>query len=110
MDDRIPKELTPHSVLVQPKLGEGSRGPVFGPEAPLVDVLCEDKIRLVRDATGSQVASSGRVIANLADVGFGVDSIITIWKDTPRERQTKVLSVSVFDHPEFPSTIELYLE
>lgn len=45
-----------HTAVVEPLIGEGAYGPVYGP-AVTVPCLADDKRQLVRDATGLEVVS-----------------------------------------------------
>ncbi|MFI8660710.1 hypothetical protein ACIGKR_12030 [Rhodococcus qingshengii] len=49
-----------HEVLVERKIGQGPRGPIYAPPEPLKTAI-DDKARLVRDATGKEVLSSTTV-------------------------------------------------
>jgi hypothetical protein len=52
----IPAFLMRHTMIVEPYLGNGAHGPIYGPP---VTVMCfvEDKRRLIRGLDGSEVVS-----------------------------------------------------
>jgi hypothetical protein len=56
----IPPFLLQHEVEIEPYLGNGATGPVYGPAAP-VKCFREDRRRLVRAENGSQVISESTV-------------------------------------------------
>lgn len=82
----IPEFLLQHTVTIEPFEGNGANGPVYG--AP-VEVPCfrDDKRRLVRSASGSQVVSSSTVFCqpgtvappeSRVDLGTRVATVITM--------------------------------
>lgn len=52
----IPAHLLRHRIVVEPYLGEGGSGPLFGPPV-VVKCFREDSRKLVRDEVGEQVVS-----------------------------------------------------
>jgi hypothetical protein len=108
---RLPARFLPHRRLIsyKPKLGETAYGPKYGPE-----VVCErgrisDHRKLVRSRDGREVISESRVALDPEhDVPDG--SLVTIYRGTPRERETTVIVSSLADEPSLPSFIELALE
>lgn len=81
----IPDFLLQHTVTIEPFEGSGANGPVYG--APVtVPCLRDDKRRLVRGASGSQVVSSTTVYCqpgtvappeSRVDLGSRVATVIT---------------------------------
>ena len=53
----VPGWLLRHQITVEPYLGDGAYGPVYGPPV-VVRCLLDDKVREVRSPTGEQVVSS----------------------------------------------------
>lgn len=83
---KFPKWLLQHQVTIEPFEGNGANGPVYG--AP-VTVKCfrDDKRRLVRGASGSQVVSGSTVYClpgtvappeSRVDLGTRVATVITV--------------------------------
>ncbi|MER5769554.1 hypothetical protein [Streptomyces sp. NPDC001985] len=56
-----------HTVVVEPYVGSGPTGPVYGPPIT-VRCLVDDQTRLVRSATGDQVTSTSTLYARLETV------------------------------------------
>lgn len=54
---RIPPNLMPHTADIEPYIGAGATGPVYGP-AVTVRCLREDTRRLVRNPSGGEAVSS----------------------------------------------------
>ncbi|MDF5756657.1 hypothetical protein [Spongiactinospora sp. TRM90649] len=52
----LPAWLLRHRVIIEPYLGDGAYGPVFGPAA-VHPCLADDERKMVRDAEGSEVVS-----------------------------------------------------
>lgn len=53
----IPLELLPHTVQVRPKLGESSRGDLFGDQFEL-PCMAQGGARMVRSSDGTEVVST----------------------------------------------------
>lgn len=72
----IPRFLLRHTVQVEPLVGEGPFGPLFG--SP-VTVRCfrDDKRRLVRDASGTEVVSETTLYMRLSET-CPVNSRVTL--------------------------------
>jgi len=71
----IPAWLLRHTAVVEPLVGEGSHGPVYGP-AVTVRCMRDDKRRLVRSRDGSEVTSETTLYMRLSEtcpVGSRVD-------------------------------------
>lgn len=83
----IPARWRTHTISVEPYLGAGAYGSVYGPP---VSVQCrvEDGVRLVRSAGGDEAVSSSTVYCD-TDVVIPAESRVTV-----NGRVTTVLSVS----------------
>lgn len=57
---RLPKRFLPHTVIVEPYLGDGAYGPQYGPEQT-VRCFVDDTRKVVRDTDGAEVASETTV-------------------------------------------------
>ena len=92
----LPARLRTHTITVEPRVGVGPSGAVYG--APvLVTCHLEDELQLVRDSTGAEVVSSATVFCDL-DVTIPPESRITIpERANIPERVTTVISVAVHD-------------
>lgn len=64
---RIPGRLLRHRITVEPLLGTGTYGPVYGP-AVTVRCFLDQATRMVRSPNGEQVASSSTAYCRLATV------------------------------------------
>lgn len=60
---RIPGRLLRHRVTVEPLLGAGTYGPVYGPPTA-VRCYLDEGTRMVRSSTGEQVTSSSTAYAD----------------------------------------------
>lgn len=99
---RLPKSWTPHTVLVEPFLGQGANGPLYGPQETIKDVYIHDQAEIVRDNTGVEIVSSASVRFNLDDLPVN-GSKVTIWPGTRHETASKLFKVTLLDHPGWPS-------
>ncbi|MFF9199961.1 hypothetical protein ACF09L_32620 [Streptomyces sp. NPDC014779] len=59
----IPRFLMRHQVSIEPYLGDSSKGPAYGPAAP-VQCFLDAQVRMVRSPAGEQVTSSSTVYAD----------------------------------------------
>ncbi len=86
----LPARKRTHTITVEPFVGDGARGAVFG--AP-VQVSCrvDESQRLVRANTGEEVVSSSTVFCDL-DTVIPAGSRVTV-----NGRSTTVLTVATFD-------------
>lgn len=101
-------DWVPHTVKVQPFLGEGANGPVWGPETTLGNVYVRDIHEVTVDASGAEIISSGRVYFNLPDTP-AVGSRVRVWVGTQFERVATVVKVSRAEHPYWPGLGTAYL-
>lgn len=99
---RLPKNWTPHKVIVEQFLGEGANGALTGEPVEVPDVYVKDQAEIVRDDTGAEVVSRASVRFNLGDLPK-VGSKITIWPDTRQESTAVMFKASRLDHPGWPS-------
>lgn len=76
-----------HTIKVQTRLGAGSNGDIYSAPVTLsptlgTGVLVDDAIHLVRDHTGQEVTSQGRIAAPLETAPlFTPNSLVTIYGD-----------------------------
>lgn len=108
MPPRIPARLLPHTVVVEPLLGTGPYGDVWGEQEEVKRSLVEDKVQIVRDSDGREVTSSAVVYLEPRTLNPGDQ--ITVWPNTQWEKQRKTLAVSHYDHPAGLSHMVAYLE
>lgn len=107
---RIPAKLLPHSITVQRYLGRGGYGDVFSDPDTISRANVEDKSTLVRDSKGVEVLSSATVYLEIPDDPIEVGSKVTRWKGTSYEITSRVISVSLFQHPRGLSHMVLSVE
>ena len=98
---RLPKEWTPHTVTVQPYVGEGAAGPIIGEPVTVRDVYVKDVTEVVLDGSGAEVVSRGTVRFNLEDLP-SLDSRVTVWEGTPQEYTAVLFRTSRLQHPGWP--------
>ena len=80
-----------HTVTVQPYLGAGSLGDVWG-TAQVVPCFVADGAQLVLNSNGDQVVSQTRVFANSANMPlFANGSKVTLNAGTAAERVARVI-------------------
>lgn len=82
----------PHHVRVQARQATAGRGVTWG-TARTLDAEVVDEVELVRDADGSEVASSARVTVPLGEHVAPGDQV-TVWPGTPQERTAAVIAVA----------------
>lgn len=102
---KLPRILTPDTVTVKPHEGEGAYGNIWGTPRELKWVRVEETTKLVRDKTGAEVVSTGRVFVRPEHMPIGVDSEITL----PTGRTAVVLGVARFFGPPAPEHYVLHL-
>ncbi|MFE3197166.1 hypothetical protein [Embleya sp. NPDC059237] len=56
----VPGWLLRHQVRIEPHIGDGAYGPIYGPEAT-VRAMVDDTVRIVRAPTGAEVTSSSTI-------------------------------------------------
>jgi len=67
-----------HTVTVEPQIGEGGLGDVYGPAVSVLGVL-DYSIRLVRNRAGDEVVSSSTFFTELTETAqFPLDSRVTL--------------------------------
>jgi hypothetical protein len=94
---RVPAQLLCHRVTVEPYEGTGSYGPVYGPPVAGIPALVSASVRMVRDRTGAQVASTAQVIT-APGLDCPAGSRITL----PDGRVTTALTVAQHTAPGLP--------
>lgn len=87
---RLPGRFMPHTVTVEPFVGDGAYGPVYGDPAT-VRCLIDDTRRMVRDTDGVEVVSETTLFADV-DANVPVQSKVTV-----RGRDTWVIATKVQD-------------
>ena len=81
----------PHAVSVRRKQAAGGMGATYAaPEVLAAEVRDEQSI--VRDRDGREVVSSSKVTLPLP-VDVPLESLVTVWPGTSREREAMVLAV-----------------
>lgn len=94
-------DLLAHTITVTPHQGQGSYGPVYGPEQTLspetgTGVLVDEETRLVRAPDGTEAVSSTTIIARVAQAdALTVGTRVTL----PSGDVTTVLTRSVATLP-----------
>lgn len=99
---RLPKSWTPHSVGVEPYVGESANGAVFSGRRTVEDVYVKDQQEVVVDGTGAEVLSRASVRFNLDDLP-PIGSKVTVWEGTPTEYSAVMFKVSRLSHPGWPA-------
>lgn len=103
---RIPRRYLVHTITVEPRLGESSTGPVYGPP---VTVRCflDEQTRAVRSAGGEQVTSTSTAYADLGTEAPAL-SRVTL----PGGRVTTVIQAKRRDGQRLgtPNHLEIQLE
>ncbi|MFE7262254.1 hypothetical protein ACFU9B_09325 [Streptomyces sp. NPDC057592] len=96
MVTRVPPSLLRHRIGVEPYLGDGAYGPLYG---PLVEhpALVGQTTRVVRAADGREVVSSAQVIA-APDMDCPAGSRVTL----PGGRITTAISTAAHTAPGLP--------
>lgn len=98
----------PHTVGLQTYLGSGAYGDVWGDEETVPRCLVEDTTQNVVDSAGQTVVSGTVVYMEPRPVPVG--SLVTVWPGTELERESRVVSISRWDHPSGLSHQALYLK
>ncbi|MEV4457014.1 hypothetical protein [Microbispora sp. NPDC049633] len=94
----IPAFLLRHTVTIRPLLGEGSFGPKHGDPVTVPRCFVDEKRRLVRGPTGSEVVSEATVYAPRGTV-CPVGSLVTL----PSGRKASALAVGDLDGGGLPT-------
>lgn len=105
----LPRALTPHTVRVEDKTGDGGWGASFADPRTVRRCRVEDRPTLVRDASGQEVVSSTRVFLRPEDGPVPVGSRVTVRPGAPDERTAVVLSAAHHHTPPAPEHYELAL-
>lgn len=105
---RIPKRLLPHTIRVEPMLGTGARGEVFGPAQEWKRAYVEDKRQMVVSSDGDDIVSNSFVVLDPERV-LPEGSRVTMWPGTVRERAARVIGSSFYDFPRLPSNLQIFL-
>lgn len=104
----IPAHMTPHRVSIEPLLGSGGMGDVWGDPVDDVPAMVEEGAKLVRDSSAAEVVSSARVHCSW-DVVAPSGSRVTLWQGTAKERTAEVMTADGAPHPTLPSWQTLVL-
>lgn len=103
---RIPRRYLIHTITVEPRTGDSSTGPVYGPP---VEVACllDEQTRAVRTPGGEQVTSTSTAYADLETTAPPL-SRVTL----PGGRQTTVIQAKHRDGRRLgtPNHLEIQLE
>ena len=102
----LPRILTPHTITIKNLEGTSAYGDVYATARTCQWVLVEEKTRLVRNATGAEVVSSGQVIIRPQHGPVPVGSLVTL----PSGRESTVIRVDHLDTPPAPEHYVIYLE
>lgn len=89
----LPADMLRHQIIVEPHLGAGPAGPVYG-EPVTYQSYVEDERQLVRSATGDEVVSETTVYLN-PGADIPAESRVTL----PSGRRATVISVAVMEGP-----------
>lgn len=92
----IPGFLLRHTVTVEPYVGQGAYGEVYGP-AVTVRCFVDDRRRLVRNSEGDEVVSESRLMCRLTE-DIPPESRVTL-----NGRVTTVLATSRMDGGGLPT-------
>ncbi|MEU6342220.1 hypothetical protein ABZ883_14910 [Streptomyces sp. NPDC046977] len=101
---RLPRRFMRREVTVEPYLGDGSHGPLYGPPTT-VRCFLEERTRRVRDAEGREVTSSSTVYSDLA-ANCPPESRVTL----PGGRQTTVIAALRHDGGGLPTPDHLEVQ
>lgn len=105
---RIPSRLLPHTIIIKPFLGEGRNGPVYGPAQTWDRMYIEDKNEVMKSREGDELISQSFVVTD-PERDIPLQSLVTVWVGTPREREAQVLATNFASMPAMPSNITAYL-
>lgn len=98
---RLYKSWTPHTVEVEPYIGEAANGSIVGEKVTVEDVYVRDVSEVVTDDTGAEIVSRAKVYFNFEDTPH-TGSKVTVWPDTRHEKIGIVFKADLADHPEWP--------
>jgi len=107
---RIPDALLPHQVTVERYLGSGAYGDVYGEPEHITRAQVEDQTRLVRDPKGVEQTSNATIYLEIPEHPVNPGSLVTRWAGTAYEVTSKVITVSIFQHPKGLSHMVLNVE
>lgn len=105
----LPRILTPHTVLIEDKTGDGAYGPVHATAREVRRCRVEDKRTLVRDEHGQEVVSTSRVFLRPDAGPVPAGSRVTLWPGRPHERTATVITAALHHTPPAPEHHELAL-
>ncbi len=105
----LPRVLTPHTVTVEDKTGDGAYGPVFAAARTVRRCRVEDKRSLVRDSDGQEVVSMARLFLRPESGPVPVGSKVTLRPGAPDERIAVVITAAHHHTPPAPEHYELAL-
>lgn len=105
---RLPAMLLPHTITVRILEGSGPYGDVYADPVTWDRANVEDKRKLVRDKTGAETVSETTVLLDPERI-VPAGSLVTVWAGTPREREAKVITSGLIEHPAAPSHSILHL-
>lgn len=89
--------MMPHKVQVEQYMGDAAYGDVYRPKAP-VRCVVDDTSEMVRATNGDEVLSSTKLRCRLVhEPKFALDSRVTLWPGTSRQRIAYVLRTSAKD-------------
>lgn len=94
---RVTTILLPHRITIEPYLGDGAYGPIYGPPSLPIRALVAETVRTVRDRTGREVTSTAQVITR-PGLDCPAESRITL----PSGRVTTALHVAAHTAPGLP--------
>lgn len=107
---RIPARLLPHQVTVERYEGRGAYGDIYAEPEVIDRVQVEEQQRLIRGPTGAEKLSPATIYLEIPEVPIKLGSWITRWEDTAYEVTSKVIGISVFQHPRGLSHMVLNVE
>lgn len=99
---QLPAALTPHSVTVRHKTGDGAYGPVHAEPVTVSRCQVDERTTLVRDSSGAEVVSSTTVRVRPGYGSAPAGSLVTL----PSGREATILGVAHFHHPPAPEFFE----
>jgi len=112
---RLKRSHLPHRVDVQTLTGESAEGEQWSEWVLDVPAYVEQKSKLVvdrrstSDTNGQEVTSTAFVVV-LHENDLIPRSKVKVWKNTPRERISEVITSTFFDYPRAPSHTQGFLD
>ncbi|GAA3730114.1 hypothetical protein GCM10022239_03400 [Leifsonia bigeumensis] len=112
---RLRAKHLPHLVDVKVLLGETSEGESWSDWIEDVPAYVEQKSKLVVDRrstspTAGQEVTSSTFVVVLHDNDLSPRSMVKVWKDTPRERTSEVVTSDYFSYPRAPGHTQAFLD